>query len=154
VIFLSDITTANGQNFTPSVQEGVRDTSHFSSLSWPTSHHLLNWAPWIIFLYHISTGGKLHRPLGSWLAPSHQTWSHFYNPQTDIVYQKTGDQWLSFHPVTTTLRTRHSTHLYGQPTPCWEVPNFHTSGDHGYTPIQLPYQFHSKSQYHPCHLND
>jgi hypothetical protein len=123
VISLSNITTANGGNLTPSVQEGVRDTSRFSSLSWPTSRHLLNWAPWNIFLNHISTGGKLHRPLGSWLAFCQQTWSHFYNPQTDIVYQKTGDQWLSFHPATATHRTRHSTHLYGQPPPCREVPN-------------------------------
>ena len=74
VIYLSDITTANGNHIDP---EYFHNKKHESSLHWPNIHHPPNqtWNAWKKAIIHIccqhkeTTRLKQHMQLGTWTKP-------------------------------------------------------------------------------------
>ena len=82
IIFLSDISTADGRYLTNFVfnRGGTMAESMFKfPLQSPTKD---DWNSWFNFWHQFtSTGDKLKVPLGNWIHKSHRIWKWFYRPQ-------------------------------------------------------------------------
>ena len=88
IIFLSDMTTANGRYleqfvFIPGSQV-ARSKYKFPQES-PVKK---DWDAWFNFWHdYTPTGDKLHTPLGAWLTPSHRRWIWYYNSSTNDLHR-------------------------------------------------------------------
>jgi len=128
VTTLSDIVTAAGDTFVPSILAGQTDPHRPSSLKWPIipSPPPSFWRQWQLLLQHLISGRRLSRPLGEWIAPplNHWTW---YKDLLGIVWFhdiKT-DQWTTFEPQDSGSRhlTRSAVNSYLNGVPSERAPN-------------------------------
>jgi hypothetical protein len=101
VLFLSDISSAARTCILPCYRQGRRDPYRKSLLDWP--HHpsppRQDWVLWSQTLHHLEDRDKLSIQLGNWVAPSHQTWSSFIDPSTQIVYVCSKSSWTAYSPI-------------------------------------------------------
>jgi hypothetical protein len=71
---------------------------------------------WKLFLQYISSGLKLDRSLGIWLAEPHQQWTWFYNPMENAVYNHVdSNTWYKYSNLPTSRLTRHRENQYANP---------------------------------------
>jgi hypothetical protein len=114
VLTISDITTADGTH----IITGQRARDRVSNLHWPNIRRPTSWAAWKVFLASISTNGKLRNSLGSWTGTPHKTWTWYYNPGKEVIYQNLSENnWLRYDKVCPIRFTRHQNNLYDNPTP-------------------------------------
>jgi hypothetical protein len=116
VLTISDIATASGTHLSPHILKGRRDPDRHSTLHWPNTRRPKIWAPWKLFLQHISSGTKLEQRLGSWIKQPHQQWQWFYNPTSDIIYHRKGiDEWYQYEHMPQRQLTRLQNKHYNNP---------------------------------------
>ena len=87
VIFLSDMTTADGKHleqFAIDPQEQDEPQSKFTfPREVPTEQ---DWVVWKDFWrQHTVENFQLHTPLGAWIATTHRKWNWFYEEKTDCL---------------------------------------------------------------------
>jgi len=87
---ISDLVSADGIRFLPSVKKGIPLEERRSSLLWPHQGPptKADWQIWSNALSHLETNGQLTQPLGAWQATSHQQWSYFIHLPTQMVYHQ------------------------------------------------------------------
>ena len=113
VILLSDITDAGGTQILDGMLKGQRDLTRPSKLIWPVQGRPCE-QDWKLWRYHISRiysrprSQLLHRPLGRWIASSHQTWSWWYDTFNKAAYHKQGNIHVRYVPSQQTRSTTRS----------------------------------------------
>jgi hypothetical protein len=117
VIFLSDITSADGSIIIPECKQGVRLADRVSVLQWPIQERPSSsaWTLWTQALQHFENRNRLLIPLRQWVGETHQRWRWFVTPtKKHIFYRKDTDTWDAIppHQLSTTRCTRSSTILY------------------------------------------
>jgi hypothetical protein len=125
VITISDISTVDGRYILPHILKGLRSKERISNLRWPTTYRLTHWAAWKLFLQYISSGTKLDRNLGIWLAEPHQQWKWFYNPTENAIYNHVNSTtWYKYTHLPPSRLTRHRRHHYVNPVPSSPPTNY------------------------------
>jgi hypothetical protein len=118
VLTISDITTADGTCILPRIMAGQRACDRVSNLHWPNVRRPTSWAAWKVFLASISANGKLRNNLGSWIGAPHQTWTWYFDPGKEVIYQNISEnKWLKYVKISPIRLTRHQNNLYDNPTP-------------------------------------
>jgi hypothetical protein len=110
IIFLSDMTTADGRN----LEQFVFDPG--SKVVRP-KYKLLqefpakkDWDAWFNFWHdYTATSNKLHTPLGAWITPTHRRWIWYYKSSTNDLHRiKKGKVYNNLHTANC-KQTRSST---------------------------------------------
>jgi hypothetical protein len=114
VLSMSNITTAGGHCILPVAIKGGITKLHKSILHWPHQEHPppSAWALWRIFLQYFSRNGRLHQPLGQWIAPTHQTWQWYKKTLSPVVYYASVNSILKYVPVDNSGITVASRSMY------------------------------------------
>lgn len=102
VIFIADITDADGTSITPCYKSGYRCPYRSSWLDWPyqPSPPAPDWLLWKKTLRQLESNSVLRAPLGEWIMNPHQCWHLFLNPVTQILYHhKSNSSWLGCNPI-------------------------------------------------------
>ena len=86
IIFLSDMTTADGNYIEQSALEpckqGIRSRYSFPREE-PTAK---DWEAWQTFwVSYTGVAHRLHHPLGRWTQPTHRLWEWFYDEEGDVL---------------------------------------------------------------------
>jgi hypothetical protein len=86
-IFLSDVIDGGGTRILPEAKVGEPIPHRTSTLDWPiqgkpSSHE---WSLWACELSILEAGGKLIRPLTSWLTSSHQEWQYRLDTSLNVL---------------------------------------------------------------------
>jgi hypothetical protein len=109
-IFLSDITTADGNYLEHFVFKPGTDTTatrYIFPREKPTRD---NWATWIDFWRgYTTTGGKLKTPLGNWIYGTHRVWEWYYNKEDNNLQHVKGGKVIHFKPARGFRLTRSMT---------------------------------------------
>ena len=94
-LFLSDITTGEGDKVTTRAMSGIQNRYRISSWVWPYQPRPLRkeWVVWqktitLLVTNGVSTSRKLQQPLGKWTTDPHQCFIWFYSPSQNSVYRK------------------------------------------------------------------
>ncbi len=98
VITLSDITTSCGTRLKPSVVEGTYMGGSLHQVDWPRKPRSLPqkyWNQWkealeTCFLLPYTTNRLLRQPLGRWTMNPTNSWSWFYDPDSNKIFHKEG----------------------------------------------------------------
>jgi hypothetical protein len=110
MIFLSDMTTANGRYleqfvFNPGSKVG-RSKYKFPRES-PAKK---DWDAWFNFWHnYTATGDKLHTPLGAWITPTHRRWIWYYKSSTNDLHRTEKGKVYHYLHTANYRRTRSST---------------------------------------------
>jgi hypothetical protein len=101
VLFLSDICSADGTTILHAFRKGERSADRISNLDWPFQPRppRSDWVHWERSLASLEECGKLLKPLGTWVACSHQQWQCFYDSSTTIIYHTLGSTWRRYHQI-------------------------------------------------------
>ena len=110
IIFLSDMTTADGQYLEQFVFDPGSKVAR-SKYKFPReSPAKKDWDAWFNFWHdYTATGDKLHTPLGAWLTPTHRRWLWYYNSPTDNLHRIEKGKVYHYWRIATYRRTRLST---------------------------------------------
>jgi hypothetical protein len=110
VVLVSDMTDASGTAIHPAYYTGDMDslptsTEHLPVVqTQPGDKALKAWQEALKLLCNPRTK-KLHQPLGKWITPledRRRTWTHYYCPPTDTIYQSTGSGYSMHQKLTST----------------------------------------------------
>lgn len=115
-IFLSDLTTADGQYLKDFVfNPGGRGRA--STFKFPRERPTQgDWNQWFDFWHSFATtGDKLKVPLGNWINPTHRTWKWYYRAETNDLQRVEGSTMFHYKPAsgfrfTRATRTYHEIH--------------------------------------------
>ena len=108
MLFLSDITTANGrqinkQHLVPT--SAKLDNSDYEFAREEPTHS--DWTAWIVFWTRFTHPGLyLIDPVGEWTAPTHRKWTWFYDTQEGIVEHLTNGGTEYYHLLQSRTHTR------------------------------------------------
>jgi hypothetical protein len=121
VIWVSDITAADGYTILLEMIEGSRLMHRTSSLQWPPYPRPPNWYAWRLLIQYISNRSRLCKPIGKWLHKPHQQWEWFYITSEDThCHRSTVDASVQiYHRLSSNTpypRRQHCTG-YGDPSP-------------------------------------
>ena len=114
LLFLSDMTTADGRQIDHGLLLGKDSTPRMSKYSFPpefpTKKDWLTWSDlWRQVLgYHL----LLPQPLGEWIHESHISWKWFYDAELDQVIEDCGSHMLVFTQQSSGSRITRSGALY------------------------------------------
>jgi hypothetical protein len=88
IIFLSDMTTANGRYLEQFVFDPGSKVA-WSKYKFPReSPAKKDWDAWFNFWHdYTATGGKLHTPLGAWITPTHRRLIWYYKSSTGDLHR-------------------------------------------------------------------
>jgi hypothetical protein len=112
VLTLSDITSADGRQLIVPILNGNKLVDRRSNLTWPVQQRPppSDWRVWSSALSHLHKQGKLHTPLTTWTASSHQSWFWFMDPATHtLFYQASEASWQATSPLQSSSRGRTRT---------------------------------------------
>jgi hypothetical protein len=103
VLAISDIVSADGFSLLPMAVKGERDSHRVGKLHWLQQQCPPDavWAPWNLFLYHVSTRGRLHQSLGDWIVTPHQQWEWYTHLRLQSIFHFSMEtkQWQEFQPM-------------------------------------------------------
>ena len=131
-ITLGDLTTANGKFFVYEAWNGI-PLGRRSSLRWPNQGPLPDsaWTFWQKALHKVFGGSceqPLSAPLGPWNKEIIDSWTQWYDPTSNRIYERNGDQWY-FYPSASVRASRRqglgkflSTERGSDPLPITAVP--------------------------------
>ncbi len=115
VIFVSDISSADGTYIIPSIKHGHRLQERPSTLEWPSQPRppANAWREWSNALSHLESHNKLHDSLGEWISPTHQQWHHFHELTENVLYLPCDKGWSIHHLAP--QRQGYTTRLSSEP---------------------------------------
>jgi hypothetical protein len=99
VIYLSDISSADGRCILDECRLGNRPHNRQSTLKWPIQPKspATAWKIWTTALAALHIHGRLHKPLMEWIYASHQTWYCYLCPSTQSVFRNVhGKAWTKY----------------------------------------------------------
>jgi hypothetical protein len=147
IIFLPDITGADGKFIIPEILLEQCHPDRYSSLQWPNQLRppAAAWVQWRTHLQSLHWDGKLHNHLGEWIHPPHQQWGTVLDQSTGHLYCQQGKCWSYYNPTPPVTRrlTRSSTRPHynlqspsgAEPPPGNEVPATVLPPQYGLLPI-------------------
>jgi hypothetical protein len=122
VIFVSDITTASGEEIEEDIKKGRRMIDRESRLQWPTQQRPPRqaWKQWQDALKYLENGTKLKQPLGDWISAPHQEWKWFLCQEDNELYELSCDEWKhypkhqrdTYHNTRATSRVKYSNYSF------------------------------------------
>ena len=101
VIFLSDMTTADGKHlevftFDP-IEQDVSQSKFASPKETPTDQ---DWDVWKNFWHQRTVENfQLHTPLGAWTPTTHRRWNWFHNGETNCLKKRNGPNTEFYFPA-------------------------------------------------------
>ena len=97
VFSLADIATGDGTRLRSCYSQGQRGDTH-SQWDWheerPSDRDFKRWRDALSLLFDETK--RLHTPLGKWLALPHHRWKWHYDMPNDIIYERSGNSWISY----------------------------------------------------------
>jgi hypothetical protein len=101
VLFISDITTAEGRTIDHNIKKGQKLVDRESTLLWPTQGKPSpkDWQVWKQHLGQLEHKGKLIVPLGLWINSTHQKWRFVADNRTRLVYDTKPDHLMEYIPL-------------------------------------------------------
>lgn len=112
LLFLSDMTTADGQRVDTSLISGTR-LPRSSRMKFPREEPTdRDWQTWRRIWEIATHNGNLPCPLGAWTNTTHIDWQWFYNREDDTILYNTPDGVFRYDPPPRRRRTRADNTIY------------------------------------------
>jgi hypothetical protein len=109
VLFLSDLTSADGTVIIPACKQGQRLVDRISDLNWPIQERPppAAWTLWKQAVAHFENNDRLLIPLRTWTSHSHQKWRWFSEVSTKHLYStEENGEWFKVLPFTSHSTSR------------------------------------------------
>ena len=105
-LFIADIATGDGLRIRSNYARG-RPGDTVSQWDWheehPSKEDFVHWK-WAMTQL-VDERQFLYNSLGKYIAQSHHRWRWYYEVQNDIIFDKDGSEWTSYHCMRSATRT-------------------------------------------------